>query len=47
MCKSLLNKFIIIAFNFLINIVVKSNKDIVIYVNIVRYSCVKNSKIKD
>ena len=47
MCKSLLDKFIIIVFNFLINNVVESNKDIVIYVNFVRYSCVRNSKIKD
>jgi len=47
MCKFLLDKFIIIVFNFLINNVVKSNKDIVIYVNIICYFCIKDSKIKD
>ncbi len=47
MCKLLLNKFIIIIFNFLINNVVESNKDIIIYVNIVCYSCVKDNKIKN
>jgi len=31
----------------LINNIVKSNKDIVIYINIVCYSCAKDSKIKD
>ncbi len=47
MCKSLLDKFIIIVFNFLINNVIKSNKDIVIYANIVRHFCARNSKIKN
>ncbi len=47
MCKFLLDKFIIIVFNFLINNVVKSNKHIVIYVNIICYFCIKDSKIKD
>jgi len=43
----LLDKFIIVVFNLLINNVVKSNKDIVIYVNIVCYSCARDNKIKD
>ncbi len=43
----MLDKFIIIAFNLLINNIIKSNKDIVIYVNIVRYSCVRDNKIKN
>ena len=47
MYKSLLNKFIIIASNLLINNVVKNNKDIVIYANIVCYFCARDSKIKD
>jgi len=37
----------IIVFNFLTNNVVESDKDIVIYVNIVRHSCVKDNKIED
>jgi len=47
MCKSLLNKFMLITFNFLINNVVESNRNIVIHNNIVCYSCAKDNKIKD
>jgi len=47
MCKSLLNKFMLITFNFLINNVVKSNRDIVMHNNIVCYSCAKDNKIKN
>jgi len=47
MCKSLLNKFILIIFNLLINNVVESNKDIVIYNNIVCYSCARDNKIEN
>jgi len=43
----LLDKFIIVVFNLLINNIVKNNKNIVIYVNIVCYSCAKDSKIKN
>jgi len=47
MCKSLLDKFMLIIFNFLINNVVKSNRDIVMYNNIVYHSCARDSKIED
>ncbi len=43
----MLDKFIIVVFNLLINNIVKNNKNIVIYVNIVCYSCAKDSKIKN
>jgi len=43
----LLNKFILIVFNFLINNIVESNKDIVIYNNILCYSCARDNKIEE
>jgi len=47
MYKSLLDKFILIIFNFLINNIVKNNRDIVIYNNIVCYSCARDNKIEN
>ncbi len=47
MYKLLLDKFIIVVFNLLINNIVKSNKDIIIYINIVCYSCIRDNKIKN
>ena len=47
MCKSLLNKFMLMTFNLLINNVVVNDKDIVMHNNIVCYSCAKDNKIKE
>jgi predicted metal-binding protein len=46
MCKSLFDKFILIISNLLINNIVENDKDIVMYNNIVCYSCTRDSKIK-
>ncbi len=47
MSMSLLDKFMLITFNLLINNVVESNRDIVMHSNIVCHSCARDNKIEE